>query len=122
MAERNLRRLQGCSLCIICGKPAEAKIIAQELDADERLSGFDIQGVNDKHTFYIGTIPLTEGRKLEYYVTSSIRQGLVHFSTPASLIFQILRPRFAIHAGVCAGYSEVGIKYSCVPSVVLLQY
>jgi hypothetical protein len=114
MAEQNLRRLQARPLCIICGKPAEAKYIAKRLDADERLEGSNISGVNSRHTFYLGDLALEGGKKLEYYITSSLRQGMAHFSTHASILFQLLRPRFAIHAGVCAGYGAAGVQYDTI--------
>ena len=102
----NLRRLRNRPVCIICGRPAEAEAIAKALGIFEnRLQGHDIQKVNDGHTFYLGSFKLQD-RELEYYVTSSLRQGIQSFTVNASVLFSILLPRFVVHAGVCAGYDD----------------
>ncbi|ETI29395.1 hypothetical protein G647_01848 [Cladophialophora carrionii CBS 160.54] len=110
MSTDNLRVLRSRPLCIICGKPQEAEIIAQEMEATREISGATVQGINNNHVFYLGELNLVCERKLEYYITSSLRQGLVHFATHAGILFQVLRPRFAIHAGVCAGNAAAGVE------------
>lgn len=110
MATDNLRKLRNCALCIICGNPREAEIIAKEMEAIEEINGSSVYGVNKNHTFYIGTLHLNENKKLNYYITSSLRQGLMHFATHAGILFQLLRPRFAIHAGCCAGNKAAGVQ------------
>jgi len=102
----NLRRLRNRPVCIICGRPAEAKEIAKALGIlDNRLQGHEVEKVNDGHTFYLGSFKLQEG-ELEYYVTSSLRQGIQSFTVNAGVLFSILLPRFVVHAGVCAGYDD----------------
>ena len=99
-------------LCIICGRPAEAEAIAVALGAyNTRVNGRDIDEIHDGHTFYLGSFG-TEEKKLDYYITSSLRQGIQSFSIHASILFHILRPRYAVHAGVCAAYSgpEAGLR------------
>jgi hypothetical protein len=109
-----LRLLKSRPLCIICAKPQEAAIIAETLQiTKDHISGHDIPEINDGHNFYLGTFEIGEGqkkRRLEYYVTSSLRQGIQAFATHVGILFHILRPQFAVHAGVCAGYQAKGIK------------
>lgn len=95
------------------GKAEEARLIATALEANsETINGATVDGVNNRHTFYLGQIDLLNDKKLEYYITSSLRQGLMHFATHAAIIFQVLRPKVAVHAGVCAGNAAKGVKYS----------
>lgn len=102
----NLRRLRNRPVCIICGRPTEAEEIAKALGIFEnRLPGDEVEKVNDGHTFYLGSFKLQEG-ELEYYVTSSLRQGIQSFTVNASVLFSILLPRFVVHAGVCAGFKD----------------
>ena len=102
----NLRRLRSRHVCIICGRPAEAEEIAKALGIfKNRLQGHEIEKVNDGHTFYLGSFKLQEG-ELDYYVTSSLRQGIQSFTVNAGVLFSILLPRFVVHAGVCAGYDD----------------
>ena len=102
----NLRRLRNRPVCIICGRPAEAEEIAKALGIlENRLPGDEVEKVNDGHTFYLGSFKLQEG-ELEYYVTSSLRQGIQSFTVNASVLFSILLPRFVVHAGVCAGFND----------------
>jgi hypothetical protein len=102
----NLRQLRNRPVCIICGRPAEAEEIAKALGIFEnRLPGDEVEKVNDGHTFYLGSFKLQKG-ELEYYITSSLRQGIQSFTVNASVLFSILNPRFVVHAGVCAGYDD----------------
>jgi hypothetical protein len=109
-----LRLLKSRPLCIICAKPQEAEIIARTLEITaDHISGLDIPEINDGHNFYLGTFIIGEGEKarnLEYYVTSSLRQGIQAFATHVGILFHVLRPQFAVHAGVCAGYGAKGVK------------
>jgi hypothetical protein len=101
----NLRLLKSYPLCIICARPAEAQTIANEMGAIQRIQGIDVEEVHNGHTFYLGEMPISgQDKPLSYYITSSLRQGMMNFATHAGILFSILRPRFAIHAGVCAGY------------------
>lgn len=102
-------RLLRRPLCIICGRPKEAEEIAKALGIEEnRVLGREVEGINDGHTFFLGSFDLGDKRaeKLDYYITSSLRQGIQSFTIHASILFHILRPRYAIHAGVCASYTE----------------
>lgn len=108
--ETPLRRLRSCPLAIICGKPEEIPAIAKKLDASDVIHGASVDGVNNGHIFYLGKIQFKGEKILRFYVTSSLKQGLVHFSIHASALFSILRPRYAIHAGVCAGNQRQGIQ------------
>ena len=105
-----LRQLQSRPLCIICGRPSEAEAIAKELGALENpVSGRTVDKINDGHRFYIGSFDV-QGQKLEYYITSSLRQGIQSFTIHASILFHILKPRFAVHVGVCAAFYELKQK------------
>ncbi|KAH8693402.1 nucleoside phosphorylase domain-containing protein [Phaeosphaeriaceae sp. PMI808] len=105
VATPKLRLLRNRPLCIICGRPGEADEIAETLGIkNNRITGDEVMKVNNGYTFYTGSFTLKSGEELEYYVTSSLRQGIQSFTVCASVLFSILRPRFAIHAGVCAGY------------------
>ncbi|KAK0946345.1 hypothetical protein LTR29_002107 [Friedmanniomyces endolithicus] len=110
MAETPLRRLRSCALAIFCGKPEEITIIATELGAKDRISGTAVDGVDNGHIFHIGKMEFVGGKKLGFYVTSSLRQGLVPFAIAAGALISVLRPRFAIHAGVCAGNGKQGVR------------
>jgi hypothetical protein len=102
-------RLLRRPLCIICGRPKEAEEIAKALGVEEtRVLGREVEGINDGHTFYLGSFDLGDRReeKLDYYITSSLRQGIQSFAIHTSILFHILRPRYAIHAGVCASYAD----------------
>ncbi len=110
MAETPLRRLRSCALAIFCGKPEEITIIATELGARERISGTAVDGVDNGHIFHIGKMEFVGGKKLGFYVTSSLRQGLVPFAIATGALISVLRPRFAIHAGVCAGNKKQGVR------------
>ncbi|OCT47537.1 Phosphorylase superfamily protein [Cladophialophora carrionii] len=76
----------------------------------EKSAGPPSKGINNNHVFYLGVLNLVGERKLEYYITSSLRQGLVHFATHAGILFQVLRPWFAIYAGVFAGNATTGVE------------
>ncbi|KAH7390179.1 phosphorylase superfamily protein [Cadophora sp. MPI-SDFR-AT-0126] len=102
-----LRQLQSRPLCIICGRPSEAEAIATELGAlNNPVSGRTVDKINDGHRFFLGSFNV-QGQKLEYYITSSLRQGIQSFAIHASILFHILKPRFAVHVGVCAAFYEV---------------
>ncbi|KAL3247308.1 hypothetical protein ABHI18_012456 [Aspergillus niger] len=115
-SESDFRRLKSRPLCIICAKPQEVQIIARTLGIREgHISSNDIPELVDGYNFYLGTfniIPKDGGtaRRLEYYLTSPDRQGIQTFSIQAGTLFHVLRPRFVVHAGVCAGYGREGIN------------
>lgn len=120
-----LRLLRNRPLCIICGRPAEAEGIAKALGIEKnRITGHEVLKVNNGYTFYIGSFTLESGEELQYYVTSSLRQGIQSFTVYASILFGILRPRFVIHAGVCAGYYDptgklkYDIRLSCFSTLL----
>lgn len=103
----NLRRLRDCPVCIICGRPGEAAAIAKALGIETQVfQGHEVAEVDSAHTFYYGEFDLVSGEKLGYVLTSSTRQGIQSFTVHAALLFHILRPRFVIHAGVCAGFKD----------------
>lgn len=109
-----LRLLKSRPLCIICAKPEELKIIAETLEiSKDHISGYDIPEINNGHDFYLGTFRISSDdgdRDLEFYVTSALRQSIQTFAVHAGALFHVLRPQFAVHAGVCAGYAAKGIK------------
>ncbi|KAH8647849.1 phosphorylase superfamily protein [Xylariales sp. PMI_506] len=110
----NLRRLRSRPVCIVCGRPSEAREIAKALGIEgkkHRLSGHDVSMVKDGHTFYLGEFQINPKETLKYYITSSLRQGIQSFTINAAILLNLLQPRFVLHAGVCAGYdSHHGIK------------
>jgi len=102
-----LRQLQSRPLCIICGRPKEAEAIATQLGVlNNPVFGWAVDKINDGHKFFIGSFDV-QGQKLDYYITSSLRQGIQSFAIHASILFHILKPRFAVHVGVCAAFYEV---------------
>jgi hypothetical protein len=102
----NLRRLRNCPVCIVCGRPGEAKDIAEALGiAGNILQGHEVAEFDDSRTFYYGSFELANDH-LDYLVTSSHRQGIQSFNVSVALLLHILRPRFVVHAGVCAGYRD----------------
>ncbi|KIW65953.1 hypothetical protein PV04_08166 [Phialophora macrospora] len=108
--ETPLRRLRSCPLAIVCGKPEEIPIIAKKLCATTTIPGSSVPGISKSHSFKLGQIEFYNGKTLKFYVTSSLKPGLMYFSISASSLFSILQPRFAIHAGVCAGNTAKGVK------------
>ncbi|EXK76430.1 hypothetical protein FOQG_18827 [Fusarium oxysporum f. sp. raphani 54005] len=46
---------------------------------------------------------------MPYYVTSSSRQGIQTFGVEAATLFSVLKPRYALHVGVCAAISGQNI-------------
>lgn len=106
--------LKSRPLCIICAKPKELETIAKTLGIfKDRISGYDIPEINDGHDFYLGTFKLhtpNGDRDLEFYATSALRQSIQTFTVHAGALFHVLRPKFAIHAGVCAGYVAKDIE------------
>lgn len=109
----NLRELRSRPLCIICGRPGEAEEIAKALgiaDHAHRLQGHEVSGIQG-HAFYLGAFKLDSGEKLKYYITSSLRMGIQSFTIHAAVLFNILKPRFVVHAGVCAGDEHGRTKY-----------
>lgn len=105
-----LRRLRSCALAIICGKPEEITIIADKLGADEKIFGTAVEGVDNGHLFHVGHMDFVGDKKLGFYVTSSLKQGLVPFAIASGALIAQLRPRFAIHTGVCAGNKKQNIQ------------
>jgi hypothetical protein len=108
--ETPLRRLRSCPLAIVCGKPEEIPIIAKKLCTTTTITGANVPGISKSHSFRLGQIEFYDGKILKFYVTSSLKQGLMYFSISASSLFSVLQPRFAIHAGVCAGNSAKDVK------------
>jgi hypothetical protein len=108
-----LRLLRSRPLCIICAKPEEVQVFARNLQIqNDHISSADIPELGDGYDFFLGTFRIiskkkdVEARNLEYYLTSPVRQGIQTFAIQAGTLFHILRPRFAVHAGVCAGYER----------------
>ncbi|OJJ78118.1 hypothetical protein ASPBRDRAFT_656341 [Aspergillus brasiliensis CBS 101740] len=116
ISKSKIRLLKSRPLCIICAKPQEVQIVARTLQiTKDHISSSDIPELGDGYDFYLGTFNIIskdggEARSLEYYVTSPYRQGIQTFSIQAGTLFHVLRPQFAVHAGVCAGYAKEGIK------------
>jgi hypothetical protein len=102
----NLRRLLNTPVCIICARSSEAEEIAQTLGSTERLYGTEISKVNRGHTFHLGSLKLGNGKVLGYYVTHTTRQGIQSFTVDAGILLYLLKPRYVIHSGVCAGYKD----------------
>lgn len=85
-------------------------MVAKKLEASETISGVAVEGVNNGHVFYMGRMQFKGGKVLKFYITSSLKQGLVHFSIYTGALISVLRPRFAIHTGVCAGNKKLGVE------------
>jgi hypothetical protein len=97
-SDTKLRLLRRRPFFIICAKPSEADIIVERLQVeDHKLLGREIAEINNDQVFYLGSFNLKE-KKLDYYITSAWRQGLQSFLIQASILFQILRPRYTVHA------------------------
>lgn len=105
-----LRCFRKRPLCIICARPSEAQMIANELGCEKnKVSNGQIAGVDKNHVFYYGSFDLANA-SLDFYITSSLRQGIQSFTIHTSILFHTLKPRYAIHAGVCAGFADRGGK------------
>lgn len=101
---RNLHILRNSPLCIVCGEPDQAETIARGLGIlDYQLQSAEVADLQHEYTFYCGQFTLADGSRLDYYVTSSARSGTQPFMVQTSLLTHILRPRFIVHAGDCAG-------------------
>lgn len=105
----NLRRLRSIPLAIVCGREREARQISDSLRLSSRdfLRGDDVAEVYNGHIFRLGKMRLKSGDQLSFYITSNPNQGLQSFGTRIAILFSILRPVYAIHAGVCAGLAGI---------------
>jgi hypothetical protein len=92
-------------VCILCAKDSEASEIAAALGCNESISGSEIAKVENGHIFWLGSFEVKNG-PLEYYITHGTRQGIQSFTADASILLHILKPRFVVHAGVCAGFRD----------------
>ncbi|KAF4427461.1 Phosphorylase superfamily protein, partial [Fusarium austroafricanum] len=108
---RNLETLQACPLCIICAKPREAITLAREFNLETKISSDLVDGIPDgqRLDFHIGSFTL-DNSSIPYYVTSPSRQGIQTFGIEAATLFSILKPRYALHVGVCAAISGKNIR------------
>lgn len=109
---RNLETLQTCPLCIICAKPREAITLARGFNLETKISSDLVDGIPDgqRLDFHIGSFTL-DNSSIPYYVTSPSRQGIQTFRIEAATLFSILKPRYALHVGVCAAISGKDIQY-----------
>lgn len=113
----NLRTLQSCKLCIICAKSAEAAIVKNSFCLGTKISGTDVAELPEgcrKLDFYLGSFKLNKGGSLLYYVTSTSRQGIQSFASQAAILFSILKPKYAVHVGVCAAIDEKNTAFKYV--------
>jgi 16S rRNA U1498 N3-methylase RsmE len=99
---RILRELRAIPLCIITAKQEEAELIQRYMKALRRISGDEVAYVDPQHTFWKGTIELKENKEIEFYVTHCTRQAIQTFAVEATSLLGLLKPKYAIHAGVCA--------------------
>lgn len=118
--ESNLKTLQSCKLCIICAKAAEAEIVRQHFCTRTKISGMDVACLPigcARLDFYVGSFALTKGGSLSYYVTSTSRQGIQSFASQTAILFSILKPKFAVHVGVCAAIDK--FEYVALSTLML---
>jgi hypothetical protein len=121
-SKSHLRMLKKRPLCIITARSAEAAVLTRTFGiVDSIIYGHEVPDISDSHKFYLGSFPVKDGNKLDYYITCGSRQSIQSFVIDAAILLHVLRPRFAIHAGVCAGYRSPkgGIKCVC-PNVSIL--
>ena len=53
----------------------------------------------------------TDAGELPYYITAASRHGIQSFAVEAAVLFSILQPEYAIHAGTCAALGgDAGIQ------------
>ena len=114
--EPEIKELQSRPLCNICGRPREAFYIAKEFGIEDTRLMFNKDDKDCRilagHTFYLGEFVILKKSadvQVKYYITSGLRQGIQSFAIHAGIVFHNLRPRYAIHLGICAGYSEAGV-------------
>lgn len=109
---KNLGALVACQLCIICAKPREAITLAREFNLETIISSDLVDGISQgqRLDFHIGSFTLGNS-SIPYYVTSTSRQGIQTFGIEAATLFSILKPRYALHVGVCAAISGQNIEY-----------
>jgi hypothetical protein len=102
----NLRELRAVPLCIITAKREEAELLQKALGPSTHILGHDVAFVENHHDFWKGKVELRDGKYMDYYVTHCTRQGIQTFAVEAAALFSILKPKFAIHAGVCAAIAD----------------
>ena len=107
---KNLGTLQAYKLCIICAKPREAITLAREFNLESKISSDLVDSLPRGHEFYIGSF-MIGSTSIPYYVTSTSRPGIQTFGTEAATLLAVLKPRYALHVGVCTAISGKDIKY-----------
>lgn len=97
----NLTLLQSRRLCIICAKSTEAEIVRTQFQTTQKIPGHLVHGIAPGHDFHLGVMR-TDAGELPYYITAASRQGIQGFAVEAAVLFSILQPEYAVHAGTCA--------------------
>lgn len=110
----NLQQLQDRKLCIICAKSDEANIVKDQLGAMTKIEGHLVDRITQArgepgHDFYLGALS-SENDDIPYYITSTTRQGIQSFGVQTAALFTILKPRYAVHVGVCAAIAKEHIR------------
>jgi len=104
--KKNLQNLRDRAVCIITARSGEAQGLAEALGIDHNiLKGHAVWDVDNGFSFYLGSFDLEESH-LDYYITSGRHMGVQSFAIDCGLLMHILRPRFIVHAGVCAGFKD----------------
>lgn len=102
--------LRSRALCIIAEKPEELAIFRECFRLDEKINGSDIPDVSNSHEFWLGSFLAGNGQQLPFYLTCCSRQSIQTFATESTALFKILKPKYSIHVGVCAGMSTKGVR------------
>ena len=118
---KNLAILQSYRLCIICAKTTEAEIVKKQLKATQTIPGHLVKGIASGHDFSLGVIKTKDG-ELPYYITAVSRQGIQSFAVEAAVLFSVLQPEYAIHAGTCAALGgDAGLEYVAIGQIGVLE-
>lgn len=98
------------ALCIIAEKSEELAIFRECFRLDEKIVGSDIPDVSNAYEFWLGSFLIGNGQQLPFYITCCSSQRIQTFATESTSLFKTLKPKYAIHVGVCAGMSTKGVS------------
>lgn len=102
--------LRNRALCIIAAKPEELAILKKCFNLVDQVSRSMIPNVKGFHQFWLGSFPIRNGQQLPFYLTCCSRQGIQTFSIESTTLFNALKPKYALHIGVCAGMNSKNVE------------
>jgi hypothetical protein len=100
--EELLARLQHIQLCIITANAQELDVIRKNFRNPFEHVRF-LDPFAHAQDIYIGSFTLGDEKSFPFYITSCSGQDTQSFAVESTYLFIHLKPKYAIHAGVCAG-------------------